>query len=217
MWLPGRSARFQCVVICSIIIALLAGCTSRPASNSEVGDMEFVRSEEMQHKPLIKFSGRVTVDGQPPKKDCKLFVIFNDPAHLDENSKGTLPKYYEGCDDDGKFNFSTYDKGDGVPFGKYVVTFVELRRKKIAPSKEASGGVKPPSASRRAGGPSTRFLGPDELRGIYSDPEKNAKEPAFILDLHEGSSSTRDFALVVGDKKGSQPAPHAVQTLVLRP
>jgi hypothetical protein len=189
--------------------------------------MKFVQSEQMQHQPLIKVSGRVSIDGQPPKKDCKLFVIFNDPAHLDENSKGILPKYYEACDDDGKFNFSTYDKGDGVPFGKYVVTFVALHRKTIAPAKEAGGGPKSPSvkspsvnspaASRRAVGPSMRFLGPDELKGIYSDPEKNAKEPAFILDLHEGSGSTRDFALAVGDKKGIKPAPHAVQTLVLRP
>lgn len=170
----------------------------------------------MQHQPLIKCVGRVTVVGQSPKKDCKRFVILNDPARLDENSKGILPKYYEDCDDDGKFDFSTYDKGDGVPFGKYVVTFVELHREKSAASKAAPAGLKSQGASLRAGGPSMRFWGPDELKGIYSDPEKNAKEPAFILELHEGSSSAHDFALVVGDKQGRAPAPLAVKTLVLR-
>ena len=62
-----------------------------------------------------------------------------------------------------------------------------------------------------------RFLGPDELKGLYSDPEQHAKQPAFLLDLHEGSTTTHDFALVVGDKKGVKPSRHAVQTLVLRP
>jgi hypothetical protein len=199
--------------------ASLAGCTSRPEASTETGDMRFVKSERMQHQPLIKCAGRVTVVGQPVKEDCKLFVILNDPAHLDENSKGILPKYYEDCDNDGKFNFSTYDKGDGIPFGKYVVTFVELHRKKTAPAKKATGSVKPPGT----GGPSAsstasmRFWGPDELKGIYSDPEKNAKDPALILDLHEGSSGTHDFKLVIGDNKGTKPSRHAVQTLVLRP
>ena len=171
----------------------------------------------MQHKPLIKFSGRVTVDGQPPKKECKLLVIFTDPAHLDENGKGILPKYYEGCDNDGSSTSPPMTKGMEFRLGKYVVTFVEEYTRKSSLPKPAKGVVKSPVATRSATGPSMRFLGPDELKGLYSDPEQHAKQPAFLLDLHEGSTTTHDFALVVGDKKGVKPSRHAVQTLVLRP
>ncbi len=60
---------------------------------------------------------------------------------------------------DGSFSFSSYGIGDGVPPATYVVVFAVLTDKK-----------------------KHGYVGPDELKNLYNDPEKNEKIPEFKID-----------------------------------
>src|ERR1700722_2435735 len=117
---PPRSWQ-AALVICTSSVALGLGCNQTSNSTNQA-DSAFLKNAEFPRERLAKFSGKVTVDGQPPKKDCTVFVILTDPKHLDENAHGILPKYYAACDPEGNFGFSMYDRHDGVAAGKYVVT-----------------------------------------------------------------------------------------------
>jgi hypothetical protein len=220
----GASHRSRMLLAAGLFIAAgLAGCNgsrnadqaavdSAGAVGNEAAGIPFDKFREFQKLPLAKFSGRVTVDGQPPKKDCKVFIVLADAKHPDENSHGILPKFYTACGADGHFAFTTYEKGDGVPVANYVVTFLELHP---APTQAAKGSARAPaafSASR-----AQRYMGPDELKNIYSDPDANVKDKQFNLDLQPPGKDDFHFDLAVAGKPGSKPAPHALRTLLLRP
>jgi hypothetical protein len=201
----------------------LAGCNRSPnadqaavsisaAGGSETDGSKFDKFREFQKLPLAKFAGRVTVDGQPPKKDCKVFLVLADARHPDENSHGILPKFYTACDADGHFAFTTYENGDGVPVANYVVTFMELHPGAATPSK---GSARAPAAFSSQ--PQRRFAGPDELKNLYSDPDTNVKDKQFNLDLQSPGKDDYHFDLAVAGKAGSKIAPHALRTLLLRP
>ena len=97
---------------------------------------------------MVKFSGTVTVDGQPPAVDRRnpLFVIAYDPKNP---PKGRQLPFTARCDKDGHFQFNTYSTGDGLPAGSYVVLFVQPK---------TEGG--------------------DALKNLYNDPDKNAQRGA---------------------------------------
>jgi|HubBroStandDraft_6_1064221.scaffolds.fasta_scaffold19608_1 hypothetical protein len=201
----------------------LAGCNSSQNANqaavgisaaggSETDGSKFDKFREFQKLPLAKFAGRVTVDGKPPKKGCKVFLVLADAKHPDENSHGILPKFYTACDDDGNFAFTTYDKGDGVPVAKYVVTFMEFHP---AVARASKGSARAPAAF--SSHPQQRFMGPDEFKNLYSNPDTNVKDKQFNLDLQAPGKDDYHFDLAVAGKAGSEPAPHALRTLLLRP
>jgi hypothetical protein len=200
------------LVVCSFAVALAQGCSKTSSSGSQADDA-FLKNAEFPKQRLAKFSGKVTVDGQPPKKDCTVFVILTDPKHLDENAHGILPKYYAACDPEGNFGFSMYDRHDGVAAGKYVVTFVELHPLKRSGRSEVKGnksGTPTPSGG-------TRFAQPDELKNLYSDPDKNIKDAKFFLDLQAPGKDDYHFDLAVAGKEPiPKPAPHALQGLAPR-
>jgi len=196
-------------VVCLFVIAIAQGCGNTSNSGNQADDA-FLKNAEFPRVTLAKFSGKITIDGKPPKKDCKLFVILTDPKHLDENAHGILPKYFAVCDDEGKFGFSTYAWHDGVAVGKYVVTFVELHpqaRSGSGRAKALKGGAPSPSGG-------TRFGQPDELKNLYSDPDKNIDVTKFFLDLQPPGKDDDRFDLAVAGKEPvPKPAPHAVQSL----
>jgi hypothetical protein len=206
-----RSLRAS-LVICAIAVAFVQGCNQTSNSTNQA-DSSFLKNAEFPRERLAKFSGKVTVDGQPPKKDCKLILILTDPKHLDENSHGKLPKYFASCDGEGKFGFSTYDRHDGVATGKYVVTFLELHAMKQS---GRSGGKASKSGTPAPSGGAT-FAQPDELKNLYSDPDTNLKDAKFFLDLQPPGKDDYHFELIVAGKEPlPEPAPHAVRRLAPR-
>jgi hypothetical protein len=109
------------------IMATLGGCNQRDASR----------------KPTFPLTGTVRVDGAPA--EGVLVKITDVDGH--DPSDPTFSTAY--TDPQGKFQLSTYDAGDGVPEGEYLVTFMW-------------GQVNPLTM---------QFGGPDKLQGRYDDPE----------------------------------------------
>jgi hypothetical protein len=195
------------VVACLLTFVGVMGCSH--ADTAEERYERALTEHPEFHRPdrLAMFAGRVTVDGQPPKSDCKLFVILNDPSHLDATAHQKAPKIFAVCSADGSFAFTTNDPRDGVVAGKYVVTFVELHQPPKPKKTEKSGGLK---ARIVRGGPN-RFEKPDELKNLYNDPDKNAKIENLNLDLEPPGKSDYLFDLEVAAKEPVEtPGPNAV-------
>jgi len=94
--------------------------------------------------------GAVTVDGQPIKT---LLVVANPvekPAVPTKISAFTV--------EDGRFELSTYEQGDGIPAGEYTLTFLWGQYNLM----------------------SGQYGGPDRLKGMYKDPKKS--EVKFTVD-----------------------------------
>ena len=84
----------------AILLSVVGGCSG--------GD---------NRKPTYPVTGVLVVDGQPAEA---VRITLNDVKGMDPNK----PTYSETFSDkDGKFAVSTYEKGDGVPEGEYVLTF----------------------------------------------------------------------------------------------
>jgi hypothetical protein len=191
----GRaSACLSFVVLSLIAIIALPGCTG--SSHAPREDEVLQAAKAGSQKPVAKFAGHVSIDGQPPEKDTKLLVILNDPQHLEVPKDG--PKLRAVCDADGNFSFTTYLKNDGVPTGKYTVTFAQLH----------SPTSKGPHLGR--GGFSREYVGPDGLKNLYNDPEKNKSEAEFNIDVATPGKGDYDFNLSVAGKTGVSPAQYAV-------
>jgi hypothetical protein len=190
---------------CLLIAAGAAACNRNQSANQAL-DQQFKDNPQFTKHNTARFAGHVTVDGQPPEKDCKLFVILNDPQHLDENARLRAPRLYVFCDTDGKFAFGTYDKEDGVPAGKYVVTFAEFH----------SPPPKAPGTPRRLVGVSgVHYTEPDELKNLYNDPDQNMKDDKFNLNLQAGSGADLNFDLTVsGRDPVAAPGPNAVKSII---
>jgi hypothetical protein len=192
---PQRS--LMSVAACLFLLAALQGCTG---DGSQVD-----RDADAQGEKLAKLAGRVTVDGQPPAEDTSLVVILNDPEHLDATANGKRPKLFTVCDVQGNFAVMTKP-------GRYIVTFVELHQP------EARGGPKPVGRGRGPGGQMRQGLAsPDELKNLYNDPDKNAKEEKFKLDLKMPGQEDYQIDLALAAKEPvAKPGPHAVTQIMPR-
>jgi hypothetical protein len=136
----------------------------------------------------------VTVDGGTQVGEDQLFVFLADPQHLDKQPK-TQP-----CTKDGTFEFTTYSPGDGVPLGKYVVGFVALHATKKGRGAGPASGVVP-------------YHGPDGLKNLYNDPDKNKDIPEFLVDVTQPGRTDYDFNLTVAGKEAGRAGPHALKGL----
>jgi hypothetical protein len=149
----------------------------------------------VQKGSVAKFSGHVTIDGKSPREAYpkqKLVIMLYDPR----NPKVGSGPLREICKNDGDFEFSTYEQGDGVPPGSYVVLFAELTPALMA-SKRSEG-----------------LRGPDGLMNRYNDPEKNAQDPRFKIELTERGKTDWTFDLEVqGKKPVTTPGPKAITRL----
>lgn len=117
---------------------------------------------------VVKFSGVITVDGQPVG-DLKVQLIPMDP---DPAAPRIVDLF---TDEDGGFQFSTYQAGDGVPPGKYKLLVEQLRN--------VGGG---------------RRVGPDGLKNLYNSIESPAAEiqvdsplTNWTIDLQVSDKTTR--------------------------
>jgi len=108
------------LVLGSLLCFAAGGCTHTPTEAEAIK-----KSLEVNGRPetsVVKFSGNVTVDGQPPAIERRnpLYVIAYDPKHP---PKGRQMPFMTRCDKNGHFEFNTYSTGDGLAAGSYIVLF----------------------------------------------------------------------------------------------
>lgn len=97
-------------------------------------------------KQTFKVTGKVAVDGEAPAAPVQISCI--PAAGMDEKT----PTYSATeTKPDGTFEIATYQQGDGVPEGDYLLTF----------------------SSREMNVMKGQYTGPDKLKERYSDPKKS--------------------------------------------
>jgi len=177
-------------IVLSLTATALAGC-NRMQTEEEAVNQYYKNNQGPQpaRVPVAKLAGRVSVDGLPPAQNAHLFVVLYDPQHLEKPVDA--PRVMTQCDAEGNFAFTTYVAGDGVPYGKYVVGFVELRRP--VPARGRGLGAR--------AGRQQEFVGPDELKNLYNDPDKNKDNPSFVLNVEAPGHSDYDFNLTLAGKE----------------
>ena len=74
---------------------------------------EFPNGPRVPTTPVV---GQVRVDGQP----ANYLAVTCEPQF---EKAGTVPDSSAFTDKDGKFSLSTFEHGDGLPLGKYKLTF----------------------------------------------------------------------------------------------
>lgn len=180
--LAHRAPSTQWLVALFIVATALQGCGGGQPTEQQQTEEFYKNNPKIAaaRKEIAKFSGRVTVDGMPPQQGVTLFVVLNDPEHPTPGIK-----QFAACDAEGNFEFKTYENGDGAPVGKYAVEFVGLKAHK-----------------NRGRSRTTPYVGPDALKNLYNDPEKNKDNAAFIVDVKPPGRTDYEFDLKVADKEG---------------
>jgi len=113
--------------------------------------------ENSNRKPTYAVKGTVHVDGKPEEG---IRVEMHDEKGLDPKQ----PTYSSAFTDaEGKFEFSTYENGDGVPEGNYAITYMWGKLNVM----------------------SMAYGGPDKLKNKYVDPKKTP----FKLSVAKGKSN----------------------------
>ncbi len=174
----------KAVGACAVLAA--AGC-SKSGNNASL--QALLKRTGDNRGSLYSLAGKVTIDGQPAQyvKPRRLVMMLYDPTKPD------LPPFKRPCKDvspEGTFAFGTYAKGDGLPAGKFVVTFALLR--------VTNQGL----------------LGPDQLNNLYNDPEKNALNPEFNITHQAPGKEDYAFDLKVAGQEGvAAPGPKALTEL----
>lgn len=113
------------------------------------------REEQPFRKATYPVTGKVTVDGAAPGSAIQVFcenVAGMDSEHPTYSQTETR--------EDGTFSIATYEAGDGVPEGDYVITFVWQDYNLMA----------------------RQYGGPDKLKKRYSDP----KTSEFKITVKDG-------------------------------
>lgn len=99
--------------------------------------------EEPFRKATSPVKGKVTVDGAAPGSEIQIVCHFLGTADTQH------PTYSQAATDaEGNFSISTYEAGDGIPAGDYVLVFTWRDYNVMARS----------------------YTGPDKLKNRYSDP-----------------------------------------------
>jgi hypothetical protein len=211
MSFPGHRALqrfFKFFPLVVLVTAAAAGCTGSNRKTPEQQlDEAFKNNPEFKRLQLAKFQGHVTIDGQPPEPDSKLFIVLLDAEKFQDPK---APSCQARVGENGDFSFMTYLKDDGAPVGKWVAVFVD-------PRSDGTGvNVQRIGQSGLGGGRFIRPIsGPDALKNLYNDPEKNLKDPAFVVNLQAPGITDQTFSLqVAGKDPPPGPGPHAVTKIV---
>lgn len=111
--------------------------------------------EQGFRKETYPVTGQVFIDGQAAAEPIK--VMCHHQQGMDQEHP-TVSQALTG--EEGKFEISTYESGDGVPAGDYVLTFYWGKQNLVA----------------------MRYGGPDKFKGRYADPKKSE----FKFTVKEG-------------------------------
>jgi hypothetical protein len=182
----GRHGVTATLVVAALMIA---GCGRRESADESLD--RALKETNKTRDVTAKFAGKVTIDGQRPdlQRGQSLVVMLYDPQKPPPNRQ-TMPRTAR-CRPDGSFAFNTYGTDDGVPVGNYIILFAILK-----PAK-------------------TGFHGPDGLKNLYNDPDKNDKIADYHLDLKPPGKSDWAFDLAVAGKEPvTSPGPHAATGIV---
>src|SRR5580692_1945251 len=163
------------------------GCGSRAAIKEAI--KEQLAETKGTQVEVAKFSGNVTIDGQPPSVSPEHVLVLILYSALDAQP-GHETLYHTTCDKDGRFEFTRYTKGDGVPPGSYTVLFDEL-------------------IPRRG----SQFIGADELKNLYNDPDNSP----FHVEIAPPGKTDWEFNLeIAGKDPVATPASHAITRIMRR-
>jgi hypothetical protein len=158
----------------SLALACLAiGCGSGEQTAEQALQAQLKQANIERHA-VFPLAGHVMIDGKPPGSDTNVVVVM-----LNDVTKPEVPvtiRPHTTCEPGGDFTFSTYLGGDGVAPGQYIATFAMLAESK--------------------GGP----LGPDQLKNLYNDPEKNKGIPDFHIDHKQPGRKDYAFDLKLAGK-----------------
>ncbi len=172
----------------AFVAALLSfGCTQRSADQAVDAALK-ARGETRE--AVYPLAGKVMIDGQPAQSrrtENPVLVILNDTSKPDAPPR---ERRRVEVDPEGAFAFSTYQPGDGVPAGTYVVTIVQFR------------------FNKKKG-----LMGPDQLKNLYSDPEKNALLKDFVISHQSPGKRDYVFNLEIEGKEAGTPGPHTLTEL----
>jgi hypothetical protein len=177
-------ARLLLVLSCLVI----AGCDKASLTPNQAVE-KGLKDAGISKDTVYPLGGTVTIDSQPPalQQGQRLVVMLNDPQKPNESSASKL---MAEATSNGEFSFGTYQKADGVKPGKYTLTFAVLRRK-----------------GKRG------LAGPDALKNLFNDPDKNANISEFIIDHQAPGKSNYAFNLEFAGKDAAQPGPHSLTDL----
>jgi hypothetical protein len=171
----------------AIALSIFAGCTQ--TQSPQEGLDKAIAGAGLSKENVYPLSGKVTIDGQSPQATGgRLVVLLNDPKKLDIPSR---EKIHVQASPQGDFAFTTYLNGDGVKPGKYILTFAMLH-------KEGKRGLD----------------GPDQLKNLYNDPDKNGSIPEFSIDHQAPGKTDYAFNLTTTGKEAVSAGPHALTTLI---
>jgi hypothetical protein len=183
MYSGRRSASQRFWLIASVAALIAVGCTRQPSAD-EATDAA-LKAQGLTKEVVYPLAGKVTVDGQTPQiKGNPMFVVLNDTSKPDVPPRD---RRRVELNPQGEFAFTTYKEGDGVPAGKYVVTFAQFKYNK-----------------------KKGLLGPDQLKNLYNDPDKNANITQFVIDNQSAGKTNYLFNLEVQGKEAAAAGPHSL-------
>jgi hypothetical protein len=160
------------LAICSL---MLAGCGR---TNDRL--KQAYQDAGVTKVPVAQISGAVTVDGVAPAPFT--LVMLWDPKKPNASVLRTI------CDSEGRFAFTSYEPGDGVPPGTYVILFAQFNM----------------------GRPLGTFDSPDLLNNLYNDPDKNGSKPEFQITVELPGRADYQFNLAVAGESRGVPGPHSI-------
>lgn len=141
----------RCAWVCVLAPLLLVGCGGEGKDDISKERLESMAGGSL--KETVPVGGVVSIDGKP-SSDVYIY------AHA--NGEGE-PVAQSSTDKEGKFSFSTYLAGDGLPVGTYSLTFKHM-----------------PDI------PKNKDTGPDTLKGKY----RNAKKSEQKVTVAAGTPQT---------------------------
>lgn len=164
--LARRDAKTTTVIL--LVLSALLGVVGCGRRDSERRLQKALADAGLKKIDVVPFAGRVTIDGESPKLGSgdSLLVVLRERDKIGVSPDTRLKLF---CDRDGNFAATSYFLGDGMKPGQYVVTFALFR-----------------DAAR------TGLTGPDQLKNLYNDPDKNLQIPELNID-HK-SPGKRDYA-----------------------
>ena len=157
---------------------LAIGCCGSPNAE-QILDGEFPAQEKVERQKVFPLAGHVTIDGHAPGSDTNVVIVVLNETRSPQMPVEKRPRVI--CTPAGEFSFSAYLADDGFPPGDYILTYAML-------------------ADTMSG-----LHGPDQLKNLYNDPEKNKSIPEFHIEHNAPGRKDYAFDLKLAGKEPVEP------------